>query len=112
MSGKTLKYERVFNEDRLHAQGLIDSSIGAMQRSVVNAFLDNVEYGRDYIIRTRTTNDPMDYGMKYVCTLTFDELIRCRDCDNYGCDGYDEHYCYYWDKIREPDAFCSQAVKA
>lgn len=40
------------------------------------------------------------------------ELIRCRDCDSYGRDGYDEHYCYYWDKLREPDAFCSQAVKA
>lgn len=39
------------------------------------------------------------------------EIVRCRDCKHYGCDGYDEHYCYYWDKLREPDGFCAWGVK-
>lgn len=82
MSKKTLRCERAFHEDELHAQGLIDASIGAMQRSVANAFLDNVEYGKDYIIRTRITKKPMDYGMKHICTMTFDEIVRCRDCEH------------------------------
>lgn len=34
-------------------------------------------------------------------------IVRCRDCKHYGCDGYDDHYCYYWDKIREPDGYCA-----
>lgn len=40
------------------------------------------------------------------------EIVRCRDCKHYGCDGYDDHYCYYWDKIREPDGFCAWGSKA
>lgn len=110
MNGKTLKYERVFHEDRLHAQGLIDSSIGAMQRSVANAFLDNIEYGKDYIIRTQIKKEPMDYGMKHVCTLTFGEVVRCRDCKHYNGWACEQSECFCCGELThrvEPDGFCS-----
>lgn len=44
-------------------------------------------------------------------SMDFVQVVRCRDCDSYGRDGYDEHYCYYWNKLREPDGFCAWAKR-
>lgn len=53
--------------------------------SVVDAFLDQVEYGKDYVIKTGLVKEDWadGFGTKYTYGLKFDELVRCKDCKYY-----------------------------
>lgn len=89
---------------------IIEKSVHQVCGSVVDAFLGQIEYGRDYVISTELTKEDWadGFGMKYTYNLKFDELVRCRDCVHYTEDEAEYyHYCNEWCGNVEPDKFCA-----
>ncbi len=79
--------------------------------SVADVFLGQIEYGRDYVISTELVKEDWadGFGTKYTYYLSFEPLVRCRDCyfadeieGGYWCDRSDcgkEHV--------TPNGFCA-----
>ena len=61
---------------------LIEKLVHKVCESVADAFLSQIEYGKDYVIRTELAKEDWadGFGTKYTYNLKFDELVRCRDC--------------------------------
>lgn len=78
--------------------------------SVADAFLGQIEYGKDYVINTELVKEDWadGFGTKYTYNLKFDELVRCRDCRFYkrGDDGW---WCLrsISTKSNHPDGYCA-----
>ena len=64
---------------------LLDKVVLGTQHSVVDAFLGEIEYGKDYILSTELVKEDWadGFGTKYTYFLKFDEIVRCRDCVHY-----------------------------
>lgn len=89
MSEKKLCHSRII--ENICQPDLINKLWGRVCESVADAFLSQIEYGKDYIISTELVKEDWanGFGTKYTCNLKFDELVRCRDCEYYedytGC---------------------------
>lgn len=98
---------------------LLDKVVLGIQHSVVDAFLGEIEYGKDYILSTELVKEDWadGFGTKYTYFLKFDEIVRCRDCkhyyevDEYHPQGnYEMRCCKYFDTFNDevkPDGFCA-----
>ena len=77
--------------------------------SVADAFLGQIEYGKDYVISTKLIKEDWadGFGTKYTYNLKFDEIVRCRDC-RYCMNYWKCDYCDYFKKVvNDPDGFCA-----
>lgn len=111
MSDRTYRCEQILEND-LPFQTIEDATY-KMAQSVADAFLGNIEYGKDYIIRTDRINEGWNgFATKYTFTIKFDEIVRCRDCRFYkrGDDGW---WCLRSISTRSnhPDGFCAWGEK-
>ena len=89
---------------------LIEKLVHKVCESVADAFLGQIEYGKDYVINTELVKDDWadGFGTKYTYNLKFDELVRCRDCRFYKC-GDDGWWCLrsISTKSNHSDGFCA-----
>ncbi len=71
--------------ENFNPPSLIEKLVHKVCESVADAFLGQIEYGKDYIINTELVKDDWadGFGTKYTYTLGFDELVRCGDCKYY-----------------------------
>lgn len=67
---------------------LIEKLVHKVCESVADAFLGQIEYGKDYVINTELVKEDWadGFGTKYTYNLKFDELVRCRDCVYYNAE--------------------------
>lgn len=117
MSEKKLHCSRYI--ENFNPPYLIEKLVHKVCESVADAFLGQIEYGKDYIIDTELVKEDWadGFGTKYTYNLKFDELVRCRDCkhyyeaDNYHPSGnYIRRCCKYFDTYDdevEPNGFCA-----
>jgi hypothetical protein len=95
---------------------LLDKVVLSTQHSVVDAFLGEIEYGKDYIVSTELVKENWadGFGMKYTYFLKFDEIVRCKDCRYYEVDGWEQGWCcheQYYEFEMDPDGYCSRGEK-
>lgn len=83
MSEKELRASRYL--ENFIPQNIIDESVHQVCESVADAFLGQIEYGKDYVLNTELAKEDWadGFGTKYTYNLKFDELVRCRDCRHY-----------------------------
>lgn len=93
--------------ENFNPPGLTKELVHKVCESVADAFLSQIEYGKDYVISTDLAKEEWanGFGTKYTYSLKFDELVRCRDCrfslaHGNGC-GRNEDI-----SDVEPDGFC------
>ena len=108
MSEKKLQCSRYI--ENFNPPYLIEELVHKVCESVADAFLGQIEYGKDYVISTELVKDDWadGFGTKYTYNLEFDELVRCMDCKHYGlgrrCD-------WSW-RFVKPDGFCAWGERA
>lgn len=107
MSEKKLHCSRYI--ENFNPPYLIEKLVHKVCESVADAFLGQIEYGKDYVIRTKLVKDDWadGFGTKYTYSLKFDELVRCRDCTVYDGEGCG---CSYG-RGDDPDGFCKWGVR-
>ena len=93
---------------------LLDKVVLGTQHSVVDAFLGEIEYGKDYIVSTRLVKENWadGFGTKYTYFLKFDEIVRCKDCKYAAADQNDHDFreplrCGFHCMDVKPDRFCA-----
>ena len=71
--------------------------------------IDLTEIADEYAkrIQERVDGIALDKAAGTLAKYGYVKVVRCRYCKNYGRDGYDNGYCYYFDTMREPDGFCA-----
>lgn len=86
MSEKELRCSRYI--ENFNSPNLIEKLVHKVCESVADAFLDHIEYGKDYVVKTELAKEDWADGFGTKCTysLKFDELVRCRDCIYYVKD--------------------------
>ena len=110
MSEKKLCHSRII--ESICQPDLVNKLWGRVYESVVDAFLDQIEYGKDYIISTELVKEDWadGFGTKCTCNLKFDELVRCRDCRYYedtgNCNWFECSSCWLLAEVT-PDGFCA-----
>lgn len=111
MSEKELHCSRYI--ENFNPPYLIEKLVHKVCESVADAFLGQIEYGKDYVIKTELAKENWadGFGTKYTYTLKFDELVRCRDCKHFmdktnECNLQDEWNEMHWLDV-EPDGFCA-----
>lgn len=117
MSEKKLYCSRII--ENFNPPDFTEKRVHKVCESAADAFLGQIEYGRDYIVSTDLVKEDWadGFGTKYTYNLKFDELVRCRDCKHYEkhgsfamCmlpDGDGDYACW----IVEPDGFCAWGEK-
>lgn len=102
MSEKKLRCSRYI--ENFNPPCLIEKLVHKVCESVADAFLGQIEYGKDYIINTELVKDDWadGFGTKYTYNIKFDELVRCRDCEKCNVG-----WCLHFNNIVKPDGFCS-----
>lgn len=113
MNYRAYRCERIL-ENHLPFQTIEDVTY-KMAQSVADAFLGNIEYGKDYIIRTERINEAWSsYATRYTYSIKFDEIVRCKDCKHYRESEWViatdvSHVCHFFaDGVQvEPDGFCA-----
>lgn len=113
MSEKKLQCSRVI--ENFFPQDAIENLVHKeCESKIIDAFLDYIEYGKEYIISTKIVQDDWadGFGTKYTYSLKFDELVRCRDCKHarktdagMNCDRH--ILCARFN----PDGFCAWGVR-
>lgn len=105
MSEKELRCSRYI--ENFNPPQLIEKLVHEVCKSVADAFLGQIEYGRDYVVSTELVKESWadGFGTKYTYNLKFDEFVRCIDCrfslaHGNGC-GRNQGIC-----DAEPDGFC------
>lgn len=83
MSEKKLRCSRYI--ENFNPPYLIEKLVHKVCESVADAFLGQIEYGKDYVINTKLVKDDWADGLgtKYTYILKFDELVRCGDCEHH-----------------------------
>lgn len=122
MSEKKLYRSRCI--ENFNPPDLIEKLEHKVRESVADAFLGQIEYGKDYIINTELVKEDWADGFGTKCTysLKFDELVRCRDCEHYDSKRYgcwwfahaERQPDYSWadePSDVDPDGFCSWGVR-
>lgn len=86
MSEKKLRCSRYI--ENFNPPYLIEKLVHKVCESVADAFLGQIEYGRDYVVSTELVKEDWadGFGTKYTYNLKFDELVRCKDCKFKACD--------------------------
>lgn len=107
MSEKKLHCSRYI--ENFNSPYLIEKLVHKVCESVADAFLGQIEYGKDYVISTELVKDDWadGFGTKYTYNLKFDELVRCKDCKFKAWDDAGM-FCrknIFMGKF-EPDGFC------
>lgn len=114
MSEKKLHCSRYI--ENFNPPYLIEKLVHKVCESVADAFLGQIEYGKDYVINTKLVKDDWadGFGTKYTYILGFDELVRCRDCEHYDPHCTDDGVCFLPDGDGDfarwevtPDGFCA-----
>ena len=99
-------------------QNIIENTVNTVCKSVADAFLGQIEYGKDYIVSTELVKEDWanGFGTKYIYNLKFDELVRCRDCKYYQEEVYEwvndlkrtKNTCDWFDGCYvAPNGFCA-----
>lgn len=80
MSEKMLRCSRYV--ENFIPQNIIENTVNKICESVADAFLGQIEYGKDYVIKTGLVKEDWadGFGTKYTYNLKFDEVVRCMDC--------------------------------
>ena len=78
---------------------------------MADAFLGQIEYGKDYVLNTKLAKEDWadGFGTKYTYTLTFDKLVRCRDCVNASFDEFGGGWCNENCREIKPWDYCAWA---
>lgn len=94
---------------------LIEKLVHKVCESVADAFLGQIEYGKDYVVSTELAKEDWadGFGTKYTYSLKFDELVRCRDCAYFDDEGEFGQWCTQLDfgKKEIADGFCAWASR-
>ena len=106
MSEQAYRCEHIL-ENALPYQTIEDVTY-KMAQSVADAFLGQIEYGKDYVIETKVENEGWNgFATKYTYSMIFDELVRCRDC-RFFSHGDDGRWCMRSIGLKsDADGFCS-----
>lgn len=113
MSENKLRASRII--ENMCPQDLTDKLLNRICESAADAFLGQIEYGKDYVISTELAKEDWahGFGTKYTYNLKFDELVRCCDCEHYDPHLTEGGVCFLpdgdgdfarWEV--EPDGFC------
>ena len=88
---------------------IIEKLVDKVRESVADAFLGQVEYGKDYVISTELVKDDWadGFGTKYTYNLKFDELVRCKDCESASFDEFGGGWCDENCREIKPWGFCA-----
>ena len=111
MSEKKLHCSRYI--ENFNPPYLIEKLVHKVCESVADAFLGQIEYGKDYVINTELVKEDWadGFGTKYTYNLKFDELVRCRDCKyRREYKTLNEVECLLFDDATfepKPDGFCA-----
>lgn len=83
MSEKKLHCSRYI--ENFNPPHLIEKLVHKVCESVADAFLCQIEYGKDYVVSTELVKEDWadGFGTKYTYNLKFDELVLCRDCKHF-----------------------------
>lgn len=56
--------------------------IKRIEREVVRGMLGRIDYGREYLVKMYTEyyEDPARYLYGYKSAISFDEIVRCKEC--------------------------------
>ena len=113
MSEKELRCSRYI--ENFNPPNLTEKLVHKVCESVADAFLGQIEYGKDYVINTELVKEDWadGFGTKYTCNLKFDELVRCRDCKHFDQSAPSINSCRFeaeghvqW-RAAAPDGFCA-----
>ncbi len=108
MSDRAYRCDRIL-ENYLPFETVEDATY-KMAQSVADAFLGNIEYGKDYIIRTERTNEQWSsYATRYTCSIKFDEIVRCENCKHH--EDLMGGVCKMWGFLVGSQGFCSWGEK-
>lgn len=102
MSEKKLQCSRYI--ENFNHPYLIEKHVHKFCESVADAFLGQIEYGKDYVIRTELAKEDWadGFGTKYTYNLKFDEIVRCGDCKHCVVG-----WCCWHNSVVKPDGFCA-----
>jgi len=105
MSEKELRYSRYI--ENFNPPHLIEKLVHKVCESAADAFLGQIEYGKDYAIRTWLAKEDWadGFGTKYTYNLKFNELVRCKDCVYWATEARFTGMCV--GKQFNPDGFCA-----
>lgn len=106
MSEKKLRCSRYI--ENFNPPNLTEKLVHKVCESVADAFLGQIEYGKDYVINTELVKEDWadGFGTKYTYNLKFDELVRCRDCRKCNIG-----WCLHFKNVVKPDGFCAWGVR-
>jgi hypothetical protein len=112
MTEKKLRCSRYI--ENFNPPYLIEKLVHKVCESVADAFLCQIEYGKDYVINTELVKDDWadGFGTKYTYNLKFDELVRCGDCVYRGWSDAGGHFCARGIGLTvKPNDFCAWAKR-
>ncbi len=115
MSEKKLWCSRYI--ENFNPPDLIEKLVHKVCKNVADAFLGQIEYGKDYVINTELVKEDWadGFGTKYTYNLKFDEIVRCKDCKHFTYADSEHDYNDWCAKHKHiawsVNGFCAWAVR-